>query len=127
MSQLVSVICISIIRPLYGLTDASRKWYCRMDKELTKLGGTRSIYDHAVYNFWKDGQLIGEVLLHVDDLLYGGSDFFHRKVMDAFTNMFTVLFMCRPKLLSNGLNSDNMEGRHSVYAERTHGLKFFIL
>lgn len=79
-----------LVRPLYGLTDASRKWYCRMDKELTKLGGTRSVYDHAVYNFWKDGQLIGEVLLHVDDLLYGGSDFFHRKVMDAFTNMFTV-------------------------------------
>ena len=42
------------------------------------------------YHFWEDGQLIGEVLLHVDDLLYGGSDFFHRKVMDTFTNMFTV-------------------------------------
>jgi hypothetical protein len=79
-----------LVRPLYGLTDASRKWYCRMDKELTKLGGTRSVYDHAVYNFWKDGQLIGQVLLHVDDLLYGGSDVFHRKVMDAFMKMFTV-------------------------------------
>ena len=29
--------------------------------------------------------------------------------------------MCRPNLLSNGLNPDNMEGRHTVYAERTHG------
>lgn len=26
-----------LVRPLYGLTDASRKWYCRMDKEVTKL------------------------------------------------------------------------------------------
>ena len=37
-----------LVRPLYGLTDASRKWYCRMDKELTKLGCLRSKYDHAV-------------------------------------------------------------------------------
>ena len=79
-----------LVRPLYGLTDASRKWYCRMDKELTKLGCLRSKYDHAVYNFWKGGELQGQVLLHVDDLLYGGSDLFHRKVIDSFMRMFTV-------------------------------------
>ena len=79
-----------LIRPLYGLTDASRKWYCRMDKELTKLGCLRSKYDHAVYNFWKGGELHGQVLLHVDDLLNGGSDLFHRKVISSFMKMFTV-------------------------------------
>ena len=79
-----------LVRPLYGLTDASRKWYCRMDKELTKLGCLRSKYDHAVYNFWKGGELKGQVLLHVDDLLYGGSELFHRKVIASFMRMFTV-------------------------------------
>ena len=32
-----------LVRPLYGLTDASRKWYFRMDKELTKLGCLRTM------------------------------------------------------------------------------------
>ena len=79
-----------LIRPLYGLTDASRKWYCRMDKELTKLGCRRSKYDQAVYNYYYNGELQGQVLLHVDDLLYGGSDLFHRKIIDSFMKMFTV-------------------------------------
>ena len=39
------------VRPLHGLTDASRKWYCRMDKELTKFGCQRRKYDYAVHNF----------------------------------------------------------------------------
>merc|ERR1711867_172763 len=26
-----------LVRPLYGLTDARRKWHCRVDKEFTKL------------------------------------------------------------------------------------------
>jgi hypothetical protein len=77
-----------LIRPLYGLTDVSRKWYCRM--ELTKLGGVRSRFDHAVYYFWRAGKLQGQVLLHVDDLLYGGIDVFHRKVMENYMKMFTV-------------------------------------
>ena len=79
-----------LIRPLYGLTDASRKWYCRMDKELTKLGCIKSKYDHAVYYFWRGGELQGQVLLHVDDLLYGGTELFHRRVMDGYMKMFTV-------------------------------------
>merc|ERR1711942_584819 len=79
-----------LVRPLYGLTDASRKWYCRMDRELTKLGCRRSKYDHAVYNYYYNGELQGQVLLHVDDLLYGGSDLFHRKIIDSFMKMFTV-------------------------------------
>ena len=79
-----------LTRPLYGLTDASRKWYYRMDKELTRLGCQRSKYDYAVYNYFHSGELEGQVLLHVDDLLYGGSNLFHKKVIDRFMEMFTV-------------------------------------
>ena len=45
---------------------------------------------HAVYNFWKGGELQGQVLLHVDDLLYGETDLFHRKVIASFMRTFTV-------------------------------------
>ena len=79
-----------LVRPLYGLTDASRKWYCRMDKELTKFGGQRSKYNYAIYNLWKDGELQGQILLHVDDRLYGGSDLFHRKVIGNLMRILTV-------------------------------------
>ena len=61
-----------------------------MDRELTKLGCRRSKYDHAVYNHYYNGELQGQVLLHVDDLLYGGSERFHKRIIDSFMKMFTV-------------------------------------
>ena len=75
-------------RQLYGLTDASRKWCCRMDKEFTRLGCQRSKHDHAVYNLWKGGELQGQIPLHVDDPLHGGSDLFHREVISSFMGIF---------------------------------------
>ena len=77
-------------RPLYGLADASRKWYCRVNKELTKLGCTRSKLDYGVYYYWVGGQLEGIVMVHVDDLIYAGTTRFQRKVIGEFTNMFTA-------------------------------------
>ena len=67
------------IRSLYGLTDASRKWCCRVDKEPTKLGCQRSKHDHAVYNLRKGGDLQGQILLHVEDPLHGDQTFFAEK------------------------------------------------
>ena len=77
-------------RPLYGLTDASRKWCCRMDKEFTRLGCQRSKHDHAVYNLWKGGELKCQIPLHADDPLHGGSDLFHREVISSFMGIFAV-------------------------------------
>ena len=77
-----------LVRPVYGLADASRGWYCRMDEESTKLGCRMSKYDHAVYNYYYSGEPQDRVLPRVDDFLYGRSDPFHRETIDM--KMFTV-------------------------------------
>ena len=61
-----------------------------MDKEFTKLRCQRSKYDHAVYNFGKTRELQGQIFLHINNLLYGGSDLLHRKVIKNFMGIFTV-------------------------------------
>ena len=36
-------------RCIYGLKDAPRAWYERVADELQRLGGTRSMYDEAMF------------------------------------------------------------------------------
>ena len=57
-----------LVRPLYGLTDESRIWYCLMHRELTKLVCVRSTYIYGDYYYWKKGELQGEIQLYVNDL-----------------------------------------------------------
>ena len=68
-------------KPVYGLTEASREWHCRMSKEIIKLRCLGSKYGYAVHNSWKSGGIQGQILPNVEDLLYGGSDCFHRKAI----------------------------------------------
>ena len=63
-------------KPLYGLDDASRKFWIRV-KEIFKQEGLENIDgDEAFYYKRVDGKLVGMVLTHVDDFsLAGRSDF----------------------------------------------------
>merc|ERR1711867_142070 len=50
-------------------------------KEIVKLGCLRSKYGHGAHEYGKSGIIQGQILPHVENLLYGGSDLFHRKVV----------------------------------------------
>ena len=39
-----------LVRPVYGMANAPRRWYCRIDGELTKLGYRMSKHDYTGYN-----------------------------------------------------------------------------
>lgn len=58
---------------LYGLKDAPRMWWKKLDGKILQLGCVRSRYDKALY-VWrsKDGQLWGIAAFHVDDIVYAG-------------------------------------------------------
>ena len=74
---------------VYGLCDASRSWYLRIKEELIKLGMTRSKLDGSVFMYATE-KLEGMVLLHVDDVLYFGSERFLCDVMRPFKQVFQI-------------------------------------
>ena len=79
-------------RCIYGLCDAPRSWYKRLEKELTaKLQGIRSKYDKALF-FWhdKDNNLRGVMALHVDDFILSGTSEWSTDVVGAIMRVFKI-------------------------------------
>ncbi|KAJ0978704.1 hypothetical protein J5N97_014178 [Dioscorea zingiberensis] len=75
-------------KALYGLCQAPRAWYSKLDRSLASLGFERSPHEHAVYK-----RCIGESRLligvYVDDLIITGSNpeeikNFKRQMMEKF-------------------------------------------
>lgn len=67
--------CLARIRKgVFGLADAPRQWYLRLNRALQERGWERMTMDYAGWLLWsKTGELEGMMLSHVDDLLMTGS------------------------------------------------------
>ena len=75
---------------LYGLRDASRQWYTRVESVLLKLGFEKCTYDSGLFFLIKDGKLEAIVGLHVDDFLNAGGEYFHSVILPEILNTFKV-------------------------------------
>jgi hypothetical protein len=64
---------LRLVKALYGLRQAPRAWYAKLDSSLDSLGFRRCAYDHAVYTrgLGADRLIIG---VYVDDLLITGGN-----------------------------------------------------
>ena len=60
-------------KALYGLRQAPRTWYGRIDSFLSSLGFTKSKADSNLYYMVEDGNPM-MLLLYVDDLFVIGTD-----------------------------------------------------
>ena len=78
-------------KAVYGLNQASRQWYDRVNQELCKLGMIRSKYDEALY-YWRsrDNKCEGIIAIHVDDFLYGGTGRFHKTIIEPLKSVFVI-------------------------------------
>ena len=74
---------------VYGLADAPREFYLRLSSELEKLGTTSSRLDKALFLWQSEGELNGILLLHVDDILYGGNKEF-QEVVNGLRKAFKI-------------------------------------
>ena len=77
-------------KPMYGLEDASLKWYQTLADRLVKLGCIKMTLDPAMF-VWrdKDNKLGGVICWHVDDMVACGGDEFYEEVLLKLMNMFT--------------------------------------
>ena len=77
-------------RCLYGLVDAPRAWYDRVTEEMTRLGGTRSLYDKCMFLWHKGSTLVGMIITHVDDFEYCGTEEWKADVIQKLKTVFKV-------------------------------------
>ena len=74
---------------VYGLGDASRYWYLKVREELCKLGARPSKLDQGVFYFSKNNEIIGVIILFVDDIIWAGKPTF-TSVIEKFKIIFRM-------------------------------------
>ena len=64
-----------IRKGVFGLADAPRQWYLRLNRALLEEGWERSCMDYACWMLWSADRTVleGVIVSHVDDLLLGGT------------------------------------------------------
>lgn len=77
-----------LLKALYGLRQAPRAWYAKLNKCLVDLGFTRCPYEHAVYTKREGGEVL-IVGIYVDDLLVTGTSV---KLIEEFNSQMSGKF-----------------------------------
>ena len=77
-------------KPLYGLDDASRKFWLRVKEVLKKIGLKVMEGDEAFYYLHEEGELQGAVLTHVDDLILDERAEFIENIRAGIADVLTV-------------------------------------
>ena len=77
-------------KAVYGMYDAGRKWFFKVEETLVRLGCVKSKYDHCLFTYRRAGQLAGIILLWVDDIFHAGSDDFEKEVMKEIQREFLI-------------------------------------
>ena len=81
-------------KALYGLNDAAREWYLKLNEAMQDMNAQRSMHDNAVF-FWIEGnELFGVCACHVDDFILCGEDSFLGKLIKGVKNRFEVSSEC---------------------------------
>ena len=111
---------------VYGLPDASKLWYEKVSKELGKLGVTSSIYDPAFFWSHHDGELQGMICVHVDDFIWGGSEWFIRTVIEPLHEEFDIKSMLNGSFEYLGLNIEQRPDK-AISVDQLQYLQNFVL
>ena len=113
---------------VYGLKQASRKWYTRVLKELSNLGVSRSKYDEALFYYQKDGKLEGLIAAHVDDFFWCGSDLFEKEVISVISSIFKISSIYHDSFTFLGLQVNQTDSgitvSQSIYAEEIEPVEY---
>ena len=77
-------------KPVYGLADSSRLWWQKLQGKLLELGACEMTGDKAFFYYHSEGKLQGVIAVHVDDLLYAGTEKFEEKIMSPLMDFFNI-------------------------------------
>ena len=77
-------------RCIYGLNDAPRAWYNKVSDELLRTNAVRSTIDQAMYMWYEGSKLIGHLVSHVDDFVFGGEGRWSDTVFGQLKDKFNI-------------------------------------
>jgi hypothetical protein len=77
-------------RCIYGLNDAPRAWYEKVKSEMILLGAMVSKYDHSLFVWHNNCQLIGILVTHVDDFTFAGTKDWDDRVVGHLRRKFQI-------------------------------------
>ena len=104
-----------LLRPCYGLPEASLCWFLTVNKYLKEQGMKEVIMDPAAYYWTKDNKLKGMYFGHVDDAYYCGDQEFHEQIMKPLFEKFKMGQIMEGEFRSLGWNvKTNERGELSI-------------
>ena len=111
-----------LVRPLYGLNDASRQFYESISEFLLHVGCCQSKLDTALFmKYNKNNILIGCIGLHVDDFLHLGTIDFDNDVMEKLRDRFLAGKLEAASFDYIGFHI--MQNQNSIVLDQTEYLK----
>ena len=76
---------------IYGLSGASLKWYSKVNKFVNSNSETISKVDPSLFLWYNESEeLIGYILVHVDDFLFAGNKDFHKTMITKLKRIFLI-------------------------------------
>merc|ERR1712236_76105 len=106
-----------LLKPLYGLDDASRKFYLKVKETLQKLRLKTLPGDNAVYYEHRNRKLIGLILSHVDDFTIAGTREFVKRIVTGIQERFTVSKVEEDNFRFTGLDVKTKNGKIEISME----------
>merc|ERR1711954_505073 len=103
-----------LLKPLYGLDDASRKFYLKVKETLQKLRLKTLPGDDAVYYEHKNEKLMGLILSHVDDFTIAGNTDFVKRIVTGIKERFTVSKVEEDNFRFTGLDVKTKNGKIEI-------------
>ena len=111
-------------KPLYGLDDASRKFWLRMRELFGKIGLKTVKGDEAFYYRHKDDQLEGMILSHVDDFNMAGNEKFLSEIREMLKTELSVSKIERNKFRFTGVDIERTNDGITISMEEyAHSLE----
>ena len=77
-------------KSVYGMNDAGRRWFFKVEETLVTLGCKQSSLDHCLFFYRSKGELKGIILVWVDDIFYAGQNEFEEKVIAEVGRQFLI-------------------------------------
>ena len=114
-----------LIKPCYGLDDASRKWFLSFKKTLSELGLVQSKRESCLFYYHTNGKLDGLLIFHVDDIMSAGSGSFN-EVMIKLRSKYNFGKVERESFLFTGLNISQNESAEITLHQKDFNEKLDI-
>ena len=96
-------------KPLYGLDDASRKFWLRVKEVLKQIGLKVMEGDEAFYYLHRNRDLMGAVITHIDDFTLAGTEAFINEVLETVSRELTVSKIERDNFRYTGIDVKTVE------------------